>query len=324
MSEIGNQTNDLGRIVIFGGSGFISKALQEKLIKYGLIFKAISKEELDLANSQCGEKLSEFIKPNDTLVFLSANLPAGGQTISSLMGNLTMAENMARALSKKRVNHFVYMSSEAVYDADRIPMDEDSSREPVSLYALMHTAREMMLDEICSQQKIPLIRLRPSYVYGSGHAHNNYGPNSFIRSALENQEIKLYGRGEERRSFLFIEDLAEILVEVIKEKKEGVLNVVTDRSFSYLEVAKCVIKNCPWPIRIAFEPRKIKTIHRPYKITQLFRFIYNLGRPISPVVHRTYSNRAIRNAFPKFKFTPLEKGIEKAMALLKDPPIVRK
>lgn len=174
---------------------------------------------MDLANARCVEKLSEFIEPTDTLVFLSAKLPAGGQTISSLMGNLTMAENIAQFLSEKRVNHFVYLSSEAVYDAERIPMDEDSSREPVSLYALMHTAREMMLDEICSKQNIPLIRLRPSYVYGPGHAHNNYGPNSFIRSALQNQEIKLYGKGEERRNFLFIEDLAEILVGVIKEKK---------------------------------------------------------------------------------------------------------
>jgi nucleoside-diphosphate-sugar epimerase len=324
MSETGNRTPAFGRIIIFGASGFISKAFQKKLKKYGLIFKAISSGELDLANAQCTEKLSEFIEPTDTLVFLSANLPAGGQTISSLMGNLTMAENMARVLSEKRVNHFVYLSSEAVYDAERIPMDEDSSREPVSLYALMHTAREMMLDEICSKQNIPLIRLRPSYVYGPGHTHNNYGPNSFIRSALQNQEIKLYGKGEERRNFLFIEDLAEILVEVVKEKKEGVLNVVTDRSLSYLEVARCIIKKCPKPIRITFEPRKIKTVHRPYKITQLFRFIYNLGRPISPVVHRTYANRAIRNAFPKFKFTPLEKGIEKAMAFIEDPPSVKK
>jgi len=324
MSEIGNRTNALGRIIIFGASGFISKAFQKKLKKYGLIFKAISSGELDLANAQCAEKLSEFIEPTDTLVFLSANLPAGGQTISSLMGNLTMAENMARVLSEKRVNHFVYLSSEAVYDAERIPMDEDSSREPVSLYALMHTAREMMLDEICSKQNIPLIRLRPSYVYGPGHTHNNYGPNSFIRSALQNQEIKLYGKGEERRNFLFIEDLAEILVEVVKEKKEGVLNVVTDRSLSYLEVARCIMKKYPNPIRITFEPRKIKTVHRPYKITQLFRFIYNLGRPISPVVHRTYANRAIRNAFPKFTFTPLEKGIEKAMAFVEDPPSVKK
>lgn len=324
MRKTGNRTNALGRIIIFGANGFISKAFQKKLIKHGLIFKAISSGELDLANAQCAEKLSEFIETADTLVFLSANLPAGGQTISSLMGNLAMAENMARVLSEKRVSHFVYLSSEAVYDAERIPMDEDSSREPVSLYALMHTAREMMLDEICSKQHIPLIRLRPSYVYGPGHTHNNYGPNSFVKSALQNQEIRLYGKGEERRNFLFIEDLAEILVEVVKEKKEGVLNVVTGRSLSYLEVARCIMKNCPKPIRLTFEPRKIKTVHRPYKITQLFRFIYNLGRPISPVVHRTYANRAIRNAFPKFKFTPLEKGIEKAMAFIEDPPSVKK
>lgn len=324
MSKTGNRTNALGRIIVFGASGFISKAFQKKLTKYGYIFQAISSGELDLADAQCVEKLYKIIEPTDTLVFLSANLPAGGQTISSLMGNLTMAENIARFLSEKRVDHFVYLSSEAVYDAERIPMDEDSSREPVSLYALMHTAREMMLDEICSKQNIPLIRLRPSYVYGPGHTHNNYGPNSFIRSALQNQEIKLYGKGEERRNFLFIEDLAEILVEVVKEKKEGVLNVVSDRSLAYLEVARCIIKNCPRPIRIVFEPRKIKTVHRPYKITQLFRFIYNLGRPISPVVHRTYANRAIRNAFPKFKFTPLEKGIMKAMAFIEDPSSIKK
>jgi hypothetical protein len=32
------------------------------LRKYGLIFKAISSSELDLANARCAEKLSEFIE----------------------------------------------------------------------------------------------------------------------------------------------------------------------------------------------------------------------------------------------------------------------
>ncbi|NCA21532.1 MAG: hypothetical protein EBS86_10400, partial [Crocinitomicaceae bacterium] len=39
------------------------------------------------------------------------------------------------------------LSSDAVYDAQKIPLDEDSTREPTDLYALSHIAREMMLEK---------------------------------------------------------------------------------------------------------------------------------------------------------------------------------
>ena len=61
-------------------------------------------------------------------------------------------------------------------------------------------------------------------------------------------------------------------------------------------------------------PRTVPVIHRPYKPTQLFRFIYNLGRPIGQVVHRTFVNTAVFKAFPEFRFTPLDEGIARFLA----------
>ena len=46
-----------------------------------------------------------------------------------------------------------------------------------------------------------------------------------------------------------------------------------------------------------------------YKPTQLFRFIYNLSRPIGQVVHRTFMNSALFEVFPGFCFATLVQGL---------------
>ena len=64
----------------------------------------------------------------------------------------------------------------------------------------MHLAREVRLEMLT----VPIGTICPTLIYGSNDPHNGYGPNLFLRNALDGKDIRLFGKGEElKRSYLY-------------------------------------------------------------------------------------------------------------------------
>jgi len=299
------------RVLILGARGFISRHLQRWCAAEGVECLPVGSSDIDLSIVENAPRLAALVQPDDAIVMSSILTPDKGRDYQALMCNLRMAETVCRALEQSPCTHFVYLSSDAVYDAQKIPLDEDSTREPTDMYALAHSAREMMLGSALEPKGIPLCILRLTTIYGPGDTHVSYGPNRFVRSALKDGRIQIFGRGEERRSHVFIDDAVALIGLALAHRSAGTLNVAIRPAVSFLDVAQKVAERVGKPVRIEYAPRTVPVIHRPYKPTQLFRFIYNLGRPIGQVVHRTFVNTAVFDAFPGFSFTPLEQGLEK-------------
>jgi nucleoside-diphosphate-sugar epimerase len=314
MLKHGNlQASPPKRVVILGARGFLASHLRRRLEADGVNCRSVGSCEIDLTRPESAIPLSEVLDAADTVVMTSAITPEKGRDYRTYMLNVRMADTVCRALEARSCAHFVYLSSDAVYDAHKTPLDEDSTREPVDLYALTHTSREMMLGSVLTSRNIPFCLLRPTGIYGPGDTHGNYGPNRFVRSAVEEGLIVLYGRGEERRSHVYVDDAIALIVGAILRRSEGTLNLAAGSAVSYRDVATTVVGACRHAVRIDYLPRTVKAIHRPYKPTQVFRFLYNLGRRIGPIVHRPYSVAAVRGAFPDFRYTPLETGIRIAL-----------
>lgn len=306
------------RVVVLGARGFISSHLQAACARRGVPCTAVGADQIDLTDPRNASKLSHALKDDDAVVMTSMLTPERGRDALALMSNLRMAETVCLALDQTPCRHFVYLSSDAVYDADKIPLDEDSSREPIDLYALSHTAREMMLTHELGRAGTPVCTLRLTSVYGPGDTHNAYGPNRFVRAALNGGHIELFGRGEERRSHVYIDDVVGLIGLALDHRSVGTLNIAIRPAVSFDDIAQTVVRLAGAAVGIDHLPRTVPTVHRPYKLTQVFRFIYNLGRPIGPIVHRTFVNSAIFSAFPGFRFTSLEKGIAAFVAAERD------
>lgn len=306
------------RVVLLGANGFVATKLREGLASAGIDCHAIGSSSIDLTTPKAAAALSLQMRRDDTVVMCSILTPDKGRDFHVFKRNLDMAHSVCLALESAPCAHFVYLSSDAVYDAHKVPLDEDSTREPVDLYALTHTAREMTLASVLARSGTPFCILRPTNIYGFGDTHNNYGPNSFVRSALQEGRISIFGRGEERRSHIYIDDAAALIIRAIQMQSEGTLNLAARPMVSFLHVANLVIENCGKDVRLDFLPRTIKAIHRPYKPTQVFRFIYNLGRRIGPIIHRTFDVSSTFKAFPDFQFTPLEKGLRTYLSMSRD------
>ncbi len=308
------------RVVILGARGFLATHLREWCARHQIASLSLGSADVDLEQEGSASILADILRPDDVLVMTAIITPDKGRGHDAFFRNVRMADVVCRALRRSTCAQFVYLSSDAVYDAHKIPLDEDSSREPVDLYALSHTAREMVFGTALAAQSVPFCVLRLTSVYGPGDTHNAYGPNRFVRTALKNACIELFGGGEERRSHVFVDDAVELMGLAICHRSVGALNVAFRPATSFARVAAIVAHLAGGAVRIVNAPRTVSPVHRPYKPTQVFRFLYNLGRPIGPVVHRTFVNSAVFASFPGFVFTPLDRGLERFVALELEAP----
>lgn len=128
-----------------------------------------------------------------------------------------------------------------------LPVNEAHPMNPKGVYAITNLCAEnlvMVYDEI---HKISSIAFRITNTYGPRHQmlHDEYGVlNWFIRKAIDNQTLPVFGDGGILRDFLYIDDLVEaILKSGLSEKAYGnVFNLGTGKPVNFIELAKLITK----------------------------------------------------------------------------------
>ena len=93
---------------------------------------------------------------------------------------------------------------------------------------------------------------------------NTYGPkmgaydgrvvSNFIRQALNNEDITIYGDGKQSRSFCYIDDQVEAELKMIHSDLEGPINIGNPDEFTMLELAEKVLKQTGAKSKLVFEP----------------------------------------------------------------------
>jgi UDP-glucuronate decarboxylase len=95
---------------------------------------------------------------------------------------------------------------------------------------------------------------------------NTYGPNmhpndgrvvsNFIMQALRNENITIYGEGNQTRSFCYVDDLIDAIVLMMKTREDftGPVNIGNPGEFSIKELAEQVIELTGSKSKIQYEP----------------------------------------------------------------------
>jgi len=267
------------RVVILGSGGFVSGAVETRLRSLEVPVLALPRKELDLTSETAGTALAAILRPDDTLLFVSAKAPVKNEAM--LIENLLMAKSVCEAIKKLDVSHMVYISSDAVYaDSDK-PMTESSCAQPASLHGVMHLAREVMLANCFDG---PLCILRPTLIHGEGDPHNGYGPNRFMRLVKAGDDIQLFGNGEEKRDHVWISDVAEIVTLAILFQSKGILNIASGEENSFRDIAEKLVSLSGSSSQIFANPRIGSMPHNGY---------------------RAFEVSATRLAFPDFEYKKL-------------------
>jgi nucleoside-diphosphate-sugar epimerase len=179
----------------------------------------------------------------------------------------------------------IYISSDAVFAENQPVISESTLPCPNTLYGVMHLAREMILQQAAASANVPLLILRPCAIYGPGDTHNSYGPNRFLKSALSERKIKLFGEGEEKRPHVHISDVVELILGAADSSDVGVVHAIPPRSISFLDVAKLVRSMVGLDVEIEFQPRN------------------------EPPTHKHFESGRLKEVFPNFEFRSFGKSL---------------
>ena len=133
------------RVVVLGASGFVGRGLVKHLTETGVATLPLSSADIDLCQPHSVTALEKAVRQDDALVIVSAITPEKGRDIPTFMRNLTMGKNVSAFLEKSACFHVVYISSDAVYEDNANPVQENACCNPSSFHGLMHLARERML-----------------------------------------------------------------------------------------------------------------------------------------------------------------------------------
>ena len=282
------------RVIVLGARGFVASNLIHHLSDQQIPVVGLSSDDLDLTASSSASTLAELLREDDSLVFISALTPDRGRDIKTMMKNFVMGQSVCDALVRRPCAHVIYLSTDAVYTDEATLVSEQSCAQPTSFHGTMHIVRERMLVETLKATSTPLALLRPSLLFGPGDTHNGYGPNRFVRTALDSKKVALFGGGEEKRDHVYIDDVSILTAQVLAHRSAGVLNLATGESTSFREVADCVAA-LVHGTEVQPSPRA------------------------NPITHRHFDISALVAAFPDFRFTNfrvgLERMVEKATAV---------
>ncbi len=160
---------------------------------------------------------------------------------------------------KNRLSKVCYVSTLEVYGTPvYLPIDENHPTNPVSFYGISKLCAEHYLRIFCWRNHIPFVVLRFSTIYGPGENYDRAIPN-FIKSAIKNAPILLYGDGSDMRDYLYVDDAVEALLFSIKKRNiQGIFNIASGNGYKIKDAAKTIIKLCNAESKIKSCDRKKK------------------------------------------------------------------
>ncbi|MHA7289667.1 NAD-dependent epimerase/dehydratase family protein [Arthrobacter sp. MDT3-24] len=142
------------------------------------------------------------------------------------------------ARTNKSLKKFVYASSSSVYgDAEAYPTHESDKPQPLSPYGVTKLAAEHLCTLYAKNFAVPTVSLRYFTVYGPGQ-RPDMAFTRFVKAAVTNGTIQIYGDGNQVRDFTYVDDVVEANICAARSDAAGgaVYNVAGGSNVSMNEV----------------------------------------------------------------------------------------
>jgi UDP-glucose 4-epimerase len=142
----------------------------------------------------------------------------------------------------------VYSGTRGEYGrAVRLPVGEDHPEDPRGIYELSSLTALKLFKLYHDNYQVRSVRLRLTNTYGerAQMRHHRFGvANWFIRRAIDDETIPVFGEGAYLRDFLYVKDAVEgMLMCASCEGAYGeIFNLGNDRASSFRELAETVVR----------------------------------------------------------------------------------
>ena len=250
-------------ILITGGAGFVGYHLTRALIKKGMKISVI--DNLSTGKIENIPKKIEFIKGDirdkktlelvtsncDVIIHLAAktNIQESIKKPKDFIEINTIGTALITEICLKKNIKIIFFSSCSVYPLKyKKKILESSKLDPESPYAISKLAAEKIISFYTKYFGLKSYILRPFNIYGSRQSHESeYSAviPKFITKSLNNDELTIYGNGNQKRDFVNVNDIITACIKCLsndEKNKYGIYNVGTGTAISIIDLAKTIIK----------------------------------------------------------------------------------
>lgn len=258
------------RVLITGGLGFIGSNLAIRLVEQGakvtLVDAMIPDFGGNLFNIEqirdkvtvnfgdiCDRHAMDWLVRDQDYVFHLAGQVSHVMSLTdpfpdlewNIKGTAVVMEAVRRKAPHAKV---VFSGTRGQYGpAVQLPVNEEAPTNPKGIYEVSNLTAEKIIQVYNDVHNVHSVMLRLTNIYGprSQMKHSQFGVvNWFVRLAIDNQPIQLFGDGSIKRDFLYIDDCVEALLmcATCPEARGQVLNVGIDQPTTFRELAETLIQ----------------------------------------------------------------------------------
>jgi GDP-L-fucose synthase len=278
-------------VFVAGHGGMVGGALLRRLAREDVKLLSVGRSEVDLRDQAAVNKWFAAKRPQ--VVFLAAAKVGGIVANNTLRAefiyeNLIIAANIIHAAHVNGAGKLMFLGSSCIYPRLAAqPLREDamltgpleSTNEP---YAIAKIAGIKMVEAYRRQYGSDFINVMPTNLYGPG---DNYHPEySHVVAALIRRfhearitgaaNVVVWGTGTPRREFLYVDDMADACVHLMKNySDEELVNIGIGEDITIAEFARVVAAAVGYTGDISFDtskpdgtPRKLLDVSRLAKL----------------------------------------------------------
>lgn len=262
------------KILITGSEGFIGSHLYDKLTDEGNVVFGIDDlsggadlydhkfYQRDCRSAKEIDDIFKIERP-EVVYHLAANAAESKAQFSPIDITSRNYDAFIKVLTpfiKYGGKRFIFTSSIAAYGSLQTPFKETDKPEPEDLYGVNKLAIEKTIKIMSKVHGFEYVIVRPHNVYGPRQNMRDPYRNVvtiWMNSLLRGKPIFIYGNGEQKRCFTYVDDVVDALVSCLKEEVEGMtFNVGSDNIYSLNELAQYITGDVI-PIHLAKRPQEV-------------------------------------------------------------------
>ena len=270
------------KIFITGGAGFIGSKLASVLCESNdiVLFDNLKRNTIQYTNLLEHKNIS-LIKGNildETVlcksmeksdIVIHAAAIAGIDSviknpIETLEVNTIGTANVLRAAHHNQVPHrLIDISTSEVFGSMAYNVDENAQMisgtagESRWTYAVSKLAAEHLTHAYFTQHNLPVVCVRPFNIYGPGQTGEG-AIQIFVKRAMQNEDIVIYGDGSQIRAWCYIDDFIEAIMAILVDDNAigQCFNIGNSRAVTTIyTLAKTVIRILDSKSKILFKDK---------------------------------------------------------------------
>ncbi len=253
------------KVLITGGAGFIFSRVAEFCVDAGYEVVILDKltyagdlarinhlldkirfYQVDVSNQKEVFEIFEREKP-EIVIHSAAETHVDRSILDGkpfLESNVIGTYVMLEAARHYNVEKFVNISTDEVYGelGSEGHFHETSPLRPNSPYAVSKTSADMLGRSYLRTYQLPVITVRPSKNYGMFQYPEKLIPVVFLK-AYNQEKIPVYGKGENVREWLFVDDTARAMLKIIENGEIGeIYNVGSSEERRNIDVVRKILE----------------------------------------------------------------------------------